>query len=120
MNSNIYSLNGTSLNITSFTGWMSGDANSINGTNDSYNARITFGSTRKVVQIYGANVISSRLGHNITISTRMGQTGSYSGFNCQYWLNTTGQYILLGSNLNISISNSSSSVSIIRIPDNTS
>lgn len=64
-------------------------------------------------------VLLARPGHTITINARMGQTGSYTGFNAQFWLNTTGNYTLMGQNLSITISSGSSSVMSFVIPINT-
>lgn len=115
LNTSSYNLSGTAFNITSFTGWLSGDANSCNGTSDSYNNRTGFGPTRKVVMVNN-NLLRARPEQTISISSRMGQAGSYTGFNCQFWLNTTGSYVKMSQNLSISISSGSSSASSFIIP----
>lgn len=116
LNTASYNLSGTALNITSFTGWLYGDACSCNDTSDSYNNRVAYGPTRKVVMVSN-QLLRARPGHTISISARMGQTSVYSGFNCQFWLNTTGSYVKMSQNL--SISNGSSSASTFVIPTST-
>ena len=64
-------------------------------------------------------LLRARPGHTISINARMGQTNTYSGFNCQFWLNTTGSYVKMSQNLSISISNGSSSSSTFVIPTST-
>ncbi len=92
LNNVSYNLSGTAFNITSFTGWLSGDACSCNGTSDSYNNRIAYGPTRKVVMVSN-QLLRARPGHTISISSRMGQARVFSGFNCQFLLNTSGSYV---------------------------
>ncbi len=111
-----YNLNGTTYPITTSAGWMSGDAN--NSPIDGYNYRTAYGSARKVVQVANLN-LRARPGQIITMNTRMGQSGFYSGYKCQFWFNNGNGYILMAQNINISVSNGSSSVGSFTIPINT-
>ena len=117
MSSGTYLINVTA-NINTTQGWLSGDAISNTYTSESFNYRTAYSSTRRIVQ--SANIVlRARPGHPITINSRMGQSSSYSSYNCQFWLNTGSGYVLMISNLNISISNGSSSVGTFTIPANT-
>jgi hypothetical protein len=118
LNNASYNLSGTAYNTTSFAGWLSGDACSCNGTSDSYNNRTAYGSTRKVVMVSN-QLLRARPGHTISINARMGQTSTFVGYSCQFWLNTTGSYVKMSQNLSISISNGSSSASTFVIPTST-
>ena len=118
LNNASYNLSGTAFNTAMFSGLLSGDSCSCNGTSDSYNNRTAYGTTRKVVMVSN-QLLRARPGHTITISSRMGQAGVFSGFNCQFWLNTTGSYVKMSQNLSITISNGSSSASTFVIPTST-
>jgi hypothetical protein len=103
----------TTNKISPTNGWLSGDSVTNNVDGRSVGSRTQYGSSRLVVQIN--SVLRVRPGHSITISSRCGQSSTFTNYYFQYWLNYGSGYQLISTNGPKTISNGSSAIITLTI-----